>query len=220
MGNTHGTPLSVPNAARIDVDSAVTVGDHSVGRPAAPELARDDDELLGALVAVGVVEEAAATEVLAGERVRRGDHVPACAAVGQVVEGGELPCHFKWFVERGIDGACQPQSVGDAGERGEDGEGVGAADHVKVVDAATVLPQPQALGEEEEVEKAALRRLREVRERVELDLAARLRIRPHRGVVDTREVRGQMNGFAVLALSHPLNPHAFAISSCERSRSA
>ena len=133
-----------------------------------------------------MVEEPAAAEVLAGERVRRGDHVPAGAAVGQVVERGELPCHLEWFVERGVDGACQAEAVGDAGERGQDGEGVGAADDVEVVDAAAVLPQPQALGEEEEVEQATLRGARQVHERVELDLAARLRIRPHRGVVDAR----------------------------------
>src|SRR6478672_11080618 len=125
-----------------------------------------------------------------------------------MIEGGELPCHFEWFVER-----------------------VGAADHVQVVDAAAVLPQPQALGQEEEVEQATLRGARQTDERVELDLAARLRIGPHRGVVDPGEVRGQVNRLAVLAVSgsaprmrspnvHPVSPHRLAISSCERSRSA
>jgi hypothetical protein len=166
------------NPAGVDVDSTVAVGDHCVGRPAVPELARHDDEFLGALVAVGVVEEPAPAEILAGERVRRGDHVPAGATVRQVVEGGELPCHFEWFVERGVDGAGQAQPVGDGSQRSEDGEGVGTADHIQIVDAAAVLAQSQTLGEEEEVEQSALRRSREMNERVELDLTARIRVRP------------------------------------------
>src|SRR6201999_2426681 len=104
----------------------------------------------------------------------------------------------------------------------EDREGVGPADDVEVVNAAAMLPQPQPLGEEEEVEQPALGGLRQVHERVELDLAARLRVAPHRGVVDARKMRGQMNGLAVLALSgaHYWSPQRLAISSCERSRSA
>ena len=157
--------LDHTNSAGVDVDSALPVGDHGVGRPAVPELARHGDELLGPLIAVGVVEKPAAAEVLAGERVRRGDHVPAGAAVGQMVEGGELPCHFEGFVERGVDGARQAEAVGDGGQRGQHGERVGSADDVEVVDAAAVLPQSQALGEEEEVEQAALGGLRQVRRR-------------------------------------------------------
>ena len=68
---------------------------------------------------------------------------------------------------------------------------VGSADGVEVVDLAALLAQPQALGEEEEVELAALGRLREVDERVELDLAARPRVVPHGGVVHAGEVRGE-----------------------------
>ena len=83
---------------------------HGVGCPAVPEFARHGEELLGPLVAVGVVEEAAAAEVLAGERVRRGDDVPARAAVGQMVEGGELPCHLEGFVESGVDGSGQARA--------------------------------------------------------------------------------------------------------------
>ena len=99
---------------------------------------------------------------------------------------------------------ARPSRSVTAGERGKDGEGVGAADDVEVVDAAAVLPQPQALGEEEEVEQAALGGLRQVDERVELDLAARLRIGPHRGVVDAGEMRGQVDRLAVLAVSDVL----------------
>src|SRR6185312_8163677 len=79
------------------------------------------------------------------------------------------------------------------------------------------------LGEEEEVEQAALCGTRHLHERVELDLAARLQFRPHRGVVDSREVSGQVNRLAVLAFSncgHPVSPQRLAINSWLRSRSA
>ena len=52
-----------PDATGFDIDSGVDVGDH-VGYPAAPELARHSEELLGAAVAVGVVEKADRAESL------------------------------------------------------------------------------------------------------------------------------------------------------------
>ena len=168
------------NAARVDVDPVLAIGDDGVGCPAVPELAGDGDELLGPLVAIGVVEEPSAAEILAGERVRRGHHVPAGAAIGQVVEGGELSCHFERFVEGRVDGPGQAETVGDRGQCGEHGERVGPADDIEVVDASAVFAQPQAFSEEEEVEQAPLGGLGQVDERVELDLAARFgaRTRP------------------------------------------
>jgi hypothetical protein len=80
---------------------------------------------------------------------------------------------------------------GDAGQRRQHGERVGAADGVEVVNLAPLLAEAQALGEEEEVELAALGRLCQVDERLELDLALRLRITPHRGVVHAGEVGGE-----------------------------
>jgi hypothetical protein len=211
------------DSLRVHIDSRVGVGPHRIVGPAVPEAAGHGDELLCAPVPVGVVEESGTPEVLTGERVGRGHHVPAGAAVGQVVQGGELPCDFEWFVECGVDGACQADPVGDGGQRCQHGEGVGPADDVEVVDAAAMLTQPQPLGEEEEVEQATLGGAGQMHERVEVDLAARLGIRPHRGVVDARKVRGQVNELAVLAFSdggHPVSPQRLAISSCERSRSA
>ena len=180
-----------PDAAGIDVDSGVDVGQHGIGCPAVPELARHGEELLGPRVAVGVVEKAAAPEVLAGEGVRRRDDVPAGTTVGEMVECRELPCHLEGFVEGGVDGPGQPDPVGDARQRGQHGEGVRAAHHVEVVDPATMLPQSQPFGQEEEVEQSALGGAGQVHERVELDLAARAGIGPHGGVVDAREVGGQ-----------------------------
>src|SRR3954453_1654142 len=214
--------LDRTHPAGVDVNTAVPVGEHGVGRPAVPELTGHSDELLGPLVAVGVVEKATALEVLAGERVRRRDDVPAGPTVGQMVERGELPCHLEGFVECGVDGACQAEVVGDGGERRQHSEGVGPADDVEIGDAAAVLTQPQTFGEEEEVEQTTLRGAGHVHERVELDLAARLRVRPHRGVVDAGEVGGEVNRLAVLSFSdggHQI-PQRLAMSSWDRSRSA
>ena len=140
-----------------------------------------------------------------------------------------MPCHFERFVEGGVDGAGEPEAIGDGGEHREHGEGVRSAHHVQVVDAAAVFAQPQPLGEEEEVEQTPLGGSGQVDERVELDLAARLRVGPHRGVVDSWEVCAQVDRLAMLAFSdsssaprvrgaHSVSP--LAISSCERSRSA
>ena len=141
-----------PNPGGVDVDAGVAIGQHSVGCPAVPELASHGDELLGPLVAVGVIQESAAAEVLTGERVRRGDDVPAGAAVGQVVECRELPCHLERFVESGVDGACQAEVIGGRGQCRQDRERIGPSHDVEVVDPAAVLTQPQPLREEEEVE--------------------------------------------------------------------
>src|SRR5689334_14136088 len=110
-----------------------------------------------------------------------------------MVERSELPCHLEWFVEGGVDGSGEAETVGDRGQCGEHGERVRPTDDIEVVDEAAVLPQPQAFSEEEEIEQPSLGGLGEVDERVEIDLAARFRTRPHRGVVDTWKVRGQVN---------------------------
>ncbi len=71
--------------------------------------ARRVDELAGPHVAVGVVEEAAAAEVLAGERVRRRDDVPA--PPGRPTGGRAWPAGgpARRLVERGVQRAGQPE---------------------------------------------------------------------------------------------------------------
>ena len=155
--------------------------------------AGDGDELPRPPVPVGVIQEPATPEVLAGESIRRRHHVPAGATIGQVVECRELPCHFERFVEGGVDGADQAEAVGDGGQRCQHGEGVRPADDVEVVNAAAMLAQPQPLGKEEEVEQATLGGASQVHEGVELDLAARFGFRPHRRVVDTGKMCGEVN---------------------------
>ena len=157
-----------------------------------------------------MVQEAAAPEVGAGEGIRRGDDVPAGAATGQLVKGGELPCHLEGFVEGGVDRPGQPDPVGDARQGRQHGEGVRPAHDVEIVDPAPVLTQPQPFGQEEEVEQSSLGGSGEVGERVEFDLAAGAGIGPHGGVVDPREVSRQVNRLAVLTLSELIgDPPAF-----------
>ncbi len=164
------------------------VGGDRVRRPGLPQLTRGLHELGGAHVPVTAVQVAAAAEVLAGERVGRRHHVPPGPAAGQVVKRGELAGDLVRLVVRRLDGPGQAQVVGHRGDRREHGDRVRAADHVQVVDLAALLAQPQPFGEEEEVERAGLGGPRQVRERAELDLAARRGVAPHRVVVDAGEV--------------------------------
>ena len=190
--------------------------------PAVPELACHGDELLGPVVPVGVVQEAAAPEVLACEGVGRGDHVPAGPSVREMVQRSELPCHIEGFVEGGVDGAHQPKPFGDGAEGGQHCERIGPAHHVEVMDSATVLTQSQPLRQEEEVEKSTLSSAGQMHEGGKIDLTSRGGIRPHRGVVDSRKMRSQVNGLAVLAFpnlnrirrgAHQISPHSLAMSS-------
>ena len=87
--------------------SAVLVGHDLVAAPGVEQRVRGGQEALGALVALVLGEEAAAAEVLAGERIPRGDDVPGGPAAGQVVERRELPRDLVGLVERRVDGAGQ-----------------------------------------------------------------------------------------------------------------
>ncbi len=69
-----------------------------------------------------------------------------------MVEAGELPGDLVGLIERGVDRAGEPEPVGDGGQRGEHRERVRAADHVQVVEAASLLTQAQSFGQKEEVE--------------------------------------------------------------------
>ena len=110
-----------------------------------------------------------------------------------MVQRCELPSHLVRLVEGRVDRAGQPESVGDRRECGKDGEGIGAADHVEVVDLAVLLAQPQSFSEEQEIELAPLGRLSKLRKRAELDVTAGGWVAPHGGVVYTRKVGGEVN---------------------------
>lgn len=98
--------------------------------------------------------------------------------------------------------------VRDGGQRREDREGVGPADDVLIEDPARALAQHEALGEEEEVELAALGGTGGVLEGRELDLAARPGIPPCGVVIDTAEVGPEDD---LLACTHRSCPSVPAV---------
>ena len=102
------------------------VRDHGVVVPRVPQRPGDLDQLGGPLVALLVRQEAAAAEVLPGERVRAGHQVPRGAPAGQDVERRELAGQLPRLVERRVDRARQPDPVGDRGQRREHGQRVRA----------------------------------------------------------------------------------------------
>ena len=173
--------------------AAVLVGHDLVSAPGVEQRVCRLQEALGALVALVLGEEAPAAKVLSGERIPRRHDVPGGTAVGQVVQGRELPGDLVRFVEGRVDGAGQAEAIRHRGQGGEDREGVRAADHVEVVDLTALLAQAQALGEEQEVELAAFGGLREVHERAELDVTSRRGVAPDGGVVDAGKVCGEVN---------------------------
>ncbi len=196
----HRVPLRGAGQGELarDVEVPAVMGEGAggaVGVPGVPQRPRRGHELGGAGVAIGPVQVAAAPEVLAGEGVGGGHHVPGGPAAAEVVQGGEPAGEFVGLVERGVDRGGESEASGDRGQRVEHGQGLGAADHVQVVEAALVLTQPQPLGEEEEVEQTAFGGAREVLEGGEVDLRARARIGPDGGVVDAGEVRGEVHPF-------------------------
>ena len=169
------------------------VGHDLVSAPRVEQLQRRLQKRLGTFVALVLRQEPATAKVLACERIPRCHDVPGRATLGKVVQRRELPSHLVGLVEGRIDGACQSDSLGHRGQRRQHREGVRTPDDVEIVDLSVLLPQAQSLGQEEEVEFPALGRLREVRERAELDVAAGRRVAPHRGVVDARKVRREVN---------------------------
>ena len=110
-----------------------------------------------------------------------------------MVERGELTGQLVRLVERRVQRRRQSDPVGHGGQRGEHGERVRAADDVEIEDATPVLAEAQALGEEEEVELAALGCLGQMNEGGEVGLTARGRIAPHGRVVDAWEVGGEVD---------------------------
>ena len=156
--------------------------------------------------------------------IRGGDHVPCRAAIGEVVEAGELPCHLERFVERGVDGPGQTDVLGHRRQCGQHRERVRATDHVEVVDTAPVFTQSQTFGEKDEVQLrpvAVPRRAGEMDERLELDLGLPAVDPTTPWCCSLPEMRCEVNLLAVLAFpDHTGSPQRLASSSCERSRSA
>jgi hypothetical protein len=110
-----------------------------------------------------------------------------------MVERGKLTRDLERLIEGGVDRSRQSDAVGDRRQGGKHGERVGSPHDVEVVDPAMLLAQPQALGQEEEVELCPLGCLGQFDERREFNVAPGGGVAPHRGVVDAGEVRRQVH---------------------------
>lgn len=159
-----------------------------VGFPRIPQRAYRVQCLLGAHIPVGRVEESAAPEVSAGERVEGGHHIPGGTPAGEVIETGEPAGELVGLVEGRVDRARQAEIFGDRGQRGQHCEGVGTADDVLIEDLARAFAERESLGEEEEIESAPLCRAGGVFETAEIDLATGIRMPPCGVVVDAAEI--------------------------------
>ena len=182
-----------PGCGVRDEDAGGRVRGDLVSAPRVEQLPGREHELLRPVVAILLRQKAPAAEVLPGERIPGCDHVPGRPPAREVVEGGELPGDLVGLVEGRVDGAGQAQPVGDGGEGGQDREGIRAADHIQVIDLPALLPQPQPLRQEEEVEAGSLGGTRHVRKGAEVHLTPGARIAPHGGVVDAGEMGGEMH---------------------------
>ncbi len=161
--------------------------------PGVPDRTHCCDELGGAFVARRVVQVAATPEVGAGPGVVRGDRVPARATAGQQVEPAELARQVGGLVVGRVLGGDQADVAGDPRQRGQLGDGVGAARDVEFQDGAVLFAQAQSFAEEERVEQSALGGLRELAEGLEIDLRAAGRVGPDRGVVHALEEDAEMD---------------------------
>ena len=187
-----------------EVGTGLLVGEDLVPTPGVEQCVRCLQEALGTLVALVLGDIPAPSKILPREGTPRRHHVPRGAAFGEVVQRRELPDHLIGLVERRVDRARQTEVFRDRSQRGQHGEGVRTADHVEVVDLAALFAQPQPLGEEHEVELAALGGLGEVHERAKVDVAARLGIAQRRRMVYAGEVRSEVNLPYWLGHSHVL----------------
>ncbi|MDF2469991.1 MAG: hypothetical protein K0Q61_2363, partial [Rhodococcus erythropolis] len=102
--------------------------------------------LLRTLVSLRTIQVSAATKVLAGECVERGDDVPGGTSSGQLIERRELSCQLVRLVERGVDGAGQSEVFGYCRQRCKDREGVRPTDDVLVENLSRTLTKGEAFG--------------------------------------------------------------------------
>ncbi|AEK62041.1 hypothetical protein CFU_2213 [Collimonas fungivorans Ter331] len=167
----------------VGIAAAACLQQQRVGRPAAPQLMGDVEELVGAVIACIVAQGLAQAEIVSLALVDRSHHVPCCAAGRQVIECGEFA---RQAVRLAVGGrACRAQSY-LAGERCQcaqhrqrikpGGILVAMADAVAMV-AAEAGRDRQPVGEKQQVEFAALQRLRDACVIVEFQESARIAFR-------------------------------------------
>ena len=142
---------------RVRPHAGVLVREHGVVLPRVPELERDVEELRRALVADRVGGLVVEAEVARDVRACRRHDVPPRPAAGDVVDRREPPREVVRRVVRRRRRRDEADPLGHRRDGGEDDERVERPRRA----APDVGPQPRAVREEDRVEPARLRDLRE-----------------------------------------------------------
>ena len=169
----------------IEEDAAFLVADPGIVRPAIPQTGHDLIELAPAVIALPVLDMLLQAEIQSCIGVRRGDQIPAGSAVADVVQRRELAGDVIRIVERGRGGGDQSKPFGDHGQRGQQRQRIeGRIGGAALQRAHGHVQHRQVVGHEERVELAALQRLREPREMLEIEVGVGIGagIAPPRGV--------------------------------------
>ena len=90
--------------------------------PGIPQPFGNVEKLAGDAVTQAVLRVFFAREIFGRAFQRRGHHVPAGAAVAQVIEAGELAGDGERIAVGGGEGAHQADFIGGGGQRGQQGE--------------------------------------------------------------------------------------------------
>ena len=158
-----------------------------------PDPPGDRDDVGRVRVAVGVIEVAAATEVLARPGVVGRDDVPGGSPARQQVEALQPVGQVDRVVVGRVLRRDQADVARDRRECRQLSEGVGAPRHVEGVECTQVFAQPQPFAEEERREQPALGGLDEAPEALELGLRPAVGVRPHGREVDALKEDAQLD---------------------------
>lgn len=192
---------------RVDVLATALIGDDRISLPAAPQLLRHPEELIGAVVPQIVLEVAVRPEVLCLGLVERRHHVPAHAATAQMIERAVRPRHLvRVKVRRRLrHGDAKPlRHRGDRRRhqrRIERRRRLGAAAQRLIDPGAEAIRCGEEIGEEHEVELAPLQRAAHavVVRGIEV-VAGAARMPP--GGVGVRDLRGDLKAAEVQLTRH------------------
>ncbi len=155
---------------RVEEDAAFLVIDERVVLPAVPKTLRHVQVFGRQAVADVVGEMLLLAEVRGRAFEPRRHHVPAHPAAGYVIQRGELAGHVEGLRVGDAQRRHQPDALGDRGQGREDRDRLEAVQVVR----ARFLIDGQAVGDEQEVELAALGGLRSVAVIAEVGAGARL----------------------------------------------
>jgi hypothetical protein len=145
--------------AGIEVDAGVHVADKGVVGPGIPKAGHHVVEFARTPVALVVFDMLGQPEIQRCVRIRRGDDVPAGAAVADVIERRESARDVVGQIERRGAGGHQPDALGDGGERRQQRERFERRRCVAALERVDRhVEHREVIGHEERIELAALQR--------------------------------------------------------------